>query len=593
LERSNVRESPLARELVFVMTSPVGRTTAGYPYLPEPAWTRFRDWVPHTLAFGDAVLEAAALVLSTARELGADEAALANLEAAQQVVQQVVFTAAVTAPPDLWLLRHVLGAFSKLGLSERLLAGETLHPDRCTPLRGEELRVDLLFLLGRGLLLVAPDGYRLADHAAARRAFSEIRPLDETLGEGAPSALAEAWRATFSGEADADTRALLLRAIGGELPTPTREPGRWSAVPTEIELGFRLVPLVLGLRAAGRIVGLVEAGRAGPADLVPDDAELDAAARRVFEAAGLSAADGALTVVGRRVLERGPGPFGIIETYHAYLGQLPEILEKGRGAVWVSRTANVAASQDANRRTFERANAALDRFCADSGFSYGVFIEHALGKGEATRQRFEASGDETIRYVGADLEDAAIDAAEGERDAGRLPAGMRFVRAADIGKPELLLAGLTAADLEPEGAVMMVGNGFHEVRGQTDERMRAVFEGYEAAGIIIIFTEETGLSVDDLLETAWNTYHAGFKYVHQRSGQGLRPAVPRPPSALEGDMPASWSECAERAGYVRLDGYSTRSRTVYPYTPTTGHNPAISVIHFCVPRRVAERLGLA
>ena len=110
--------------------------------------------------------------------------------------------------------------------------------------------------------------------------------------------------------------------------------------------------------------------------------------------------------------------------------------------------------------------------------------------------------------------------------------------------------------------------------------------------MVLLFTEETGLSVEDLLAAAWNTYHAGFKYVHERSGQGLRPAEQRPASPFEIMLPLSWAECAERAGYVRLDAYCARGRTVYPYTPASGHNPSISVTHFCVPRALVEKLGI-
>ena len=67
----------------------------------------------------------------------------------------------------------------------------------------------------------------------------------------------------------------------------------------------------------------------------------------------------------------------------------------------------------------------------------------------------------------------------------------------------------------PQWAVLMVGTGFHEVRGQSDDGMVAVFAEYARAGLLLMFTEESALSVDDLIETAWNTYHAGFKYVHR------------------------------------------------------------------------------
>ena len=43
----------------------------------------------------------------------------------------------------------------------------------------------------------------------------------------------------------------------------------------------------------------------------------------------------------------------------------------------------------------------------------------------------------------------------------------------------------------------------------------------------LLFTEETGLADDDLRATAWKTYHVGFRWVRETSGQGLRPAWDR------------------------------------------------------------------
>ena len=98
--------------------------------------------------------------------------------------------------------------------------------------------------------------------------------------------------------------------------------------------------------------------------------------------------------------------------------------------------------------------------------------------------------------------------------------------------------------------------------------------------------------MDDLLETAWNTYHSGFRYVHERSGQGLRPATSPVPSTYGPPLPASWTECASRAGYVRAQDYCSRSRSIFPYPTSNGHNPSISHNHFFVPGRIAQRLGL-
>ena len=253
----------------------------------------------------------------------------------------------------------------------------------------------------------------------------------------------------------------------------------------------------------------------------------------------------------------------------------------------VSRGENVAASQDANRKTFKDGNDALDRFCKDYSFNYSVYIEHAVGRGEATRQRFERNGENAILYFGADLEDAAIDEAVKQQAAGELPRNMRFIRGADIGVPERVTAQLEAWGVPTQGAVMIVGNGFHEVRDQTNEKMKAIFEGYQNAGIFLIFTEESGLSDLDLVRTAWNTYHAGFRYVHELSGQGLRPAL-----AAEAGARWSWSQCATSAGYMVHSGYSTRTRTIFPFRKGNATNPSISMTYFCIPSEFITPLGV-
>jgi len=581
-----VATSPLLRELAVTLTVPTGTSTSGHPYLQPSVWHRFRDWVPHLFGEGRAVLAGLERLTALIGEAGAaaDEVAVAKSAAA--VVAQVVRTAAITAPSDLWLLRYVVDAIGALGLASRLASDEGLDPRR-TDARAEELEIDLRFLLGRGYLVrVGPHAYRLAPHPLARRLMSDLPRLPESR----PSDFAASWAAAARGEAPL-YRAHMLAVAEETEPPSTRWPGLWMASPEEVAVGYALVPLLVGLKAAARSDVLAEQDRLSPEDVLPHDEDLSRAAWRILRAAAVVDDDGALGELGRRVLERGPGPMGIIEAYHPYMARLVDVLTKGRGEVWVERSANVAASQVANQKSFERANDALDRFCEDTGFTYDTFIEHAMGRGEAIRQRRARDGDD-VRFIGADLEDAAVDAAEAERAAGNLPADTLFIRNADIARPETLLEPLARAGVNPAGAVMMVGNGFHEARVVDDDAMTEVFAGYARAGLVLLFTEETGLAVDDLLETAWNTYHAGFKYVHERSGQGLRPAVKRPGSGLEGKLPASWAECAERGGYLRLDKYCVRSRTVYPYPTASGHNPAISVTHFLVPAALAAEMGL-
>jgi len=587
LADAELATDPLCRELVPVLLSPTSLSSAGFPYLHRPAFCRLRDWVPHILSMGPPVL--AALDRIEAKAAAGPEAELESLHRATRVVRQVVNTAAVTAPSTLWLLRHVLSTFAALGICERLLNDEVISPDGCPPLQADELRIDLNLLLGRSYVVRSGDGVRLGENRTARRVIGEATPIQDHI----PAALTAPWALAFGGDDLSDSEAAVLLEVAADPPAVSeREAGRWAALPEEIELGYRLVPMVLGLWASGRLPALLETGRLSSEVLIPGNAALGQAARQVLEAAGSIDSQGRWTSVGRRLMTRGVGSFGIIEAYHPYMGQLDKVLRSGRGAVHVQRSTNITASQEANRKTFEAANDSLDRFCEKTGFTFDVFIEHAIGRGEATRQRFERGSEGWIHYFGADLEDAAIDAAEQGRAAGTLPSEMRFVRKADIGQAQVLVDAIEGAGLSTEGAVMLVGNGFHEIRGQSDERMVEVFAAYERAGIVLLFTEENALSVDDLLETAWNTYHSGFRYVHERSGQGLRPALPAVPSQMGRPLPASWTECATRAGYVRATDFCDRSRTIYPYPTANGHNPSISHNHFFVPGRIAARLGL-
>jgi len=573
---------PLATVLAEVLGHKTFISSAGFPYLAEPAYAALRDRIPQLLGWGAHTWDALEELTSTVE--GLSEAERQEVSQSRRVVQQVLRTAAITAPPALWLVRHVLGAMAEAGLTRRLLAEESIRPED-TDFNTEELDIDFSFLSVMGILDRVDGAFRLSRRPEARRVMESLGPLPE----GEPVDAAALWSDACSGAAlDEEDRNHLLVLAGGALPRSSHAQTNWFPTYEEIALGYRLVPLVVGMASSGTAADCLKQTSLAPIDLVPDDAALGAAALQLLHAAGVARPvpgldECVLTALGRRLLERGPGPFGIIEAYHPYMAELTTILRKGRGCIHLTRSTNIAASQRANRESFRKANDALDRYCRDTGFRYTVFIEHALGRGEATRQRFVRSGDKGIQYVGADLEDAAIDAAMAERDAGLLPSEMVFVRHADIGRADTLLEALAAHDINPRGAVMMVGNGFHEVRDAHDERIVEVFRAYADAGIVLIFTEETALSIGDQQATAWNTYHPAFRYVHEKSGQGLRPSISRPLNP-DDPLPMSWTAAADAGGYQKQDTYCTPGRTIYPCPPPSGHNPSTYVNYFLVPK---------
>ncbi|MCB9674733.1 MAG: hypothetical protein H6737_06425 [Alphaproteobacteria bacterium] len=553
-----------------VASHPTSVSSAGYPFL-EPSGYRFlRDRVPHLFSLGQRCLDT--LDRLTAELDGAGDA---NGVRALKVARQVVLTAAITAPADLWLMRNLLCVLHRHGLVEPLLEGRALYPDEPGPhgpLDAHQLRIAFDFLTARGLVEPYDTGVRIAGHPRV--------PAVLALGAvDVPVSATAAWREALEGGDPA-----VLHGLPAVSPREDARQTHWVATAGEVEIGHQLVPLVLAMRSR-------DATQLARGDRFPTlFGALQPRAVSILTAAGWLR-DGVVTALGARGFRRGPGPFGIIETYHPYLAAADVLFAGGEAPIWVERGENVAASQDANRATFMKANDALDRFCADHGWSFDVFVEHAVGKGEATRIRYSRDGDR-LAYLGADLEDAAIDAAIEEQRAGRLPAAMTFVRNADIGRPDRIVDALAARGLDSHGAVMMVGNGFHEVRGQTDASMIEVFRGYHDAGIVLVFTEENALSSDDIRETAWNTYHAAFRYVHALSGQGLRPADRRPPTRSGHLLPTAWSECGRAAGYVPLPDYGYRSRTIFPAPNADGHNPSISVTHFFLPSGLAARLGI-
>jgi len=553
-------------------------STAGFPYLSDASFRLFKDRVPHLFRDG---LELLRWLGALSERLGTMEDVSAqgrtSMERAIRVLRTMVFTASVTAPPDLWVLRLVLAAHRRSGVLQQFGAGDSVTTADLAArldLEPRQLEIDLCLLHARGYLERWDSGYVLADRAAVAAVPWRLGPLPGNGRVDWVPLVAD----LVSSEGRAEMRELeeFLKPQWADTTT-----GTWIASAEQIELGFRLLPIVLALRVTERTRGLTRGAR-----LEDTIGGAGAHLEPLLAAAGLVEV-GAVTELGARVFARGPGPFGIIAAYHPYFSEIDALLRVGGKQVWVRRGQNVAASQDANRKTFEAANDALDRFCSDWEYSFSVFIEHAVGQGEAVRQRYERDGEARVRYFGADLEDAAIDQAEVQQRLGRLPSNMEFIRRADIGEPQKVVDYLESRGVPTEGAVMMVGNGFHEIRDQNREKMTGVFAGYERAGVVILLTEENSLADRDLIATGWNTYHAGFRYVHEVSGQGLRP------SAGEGHGGRwSWRRCATAGGYMVLDDYGYRSRTIYPFRRPDGRNPAISMSYFCVPRRLAERLGL-
>jgi len=567
---------PQGQVLAAIIFGDTGTSSAGFPVISSQSFQLFLEQVPHLFETGATLLDWLYKIEETLKtENTLADPGKASAERAITVLKTVVQTAAITAPGDLWLMGHVLSSWTHAGLCQKLARDEPLHLMRLASSDGlnlAQLRMDAHLLAARGVLSKSsgPDAYVLAATAEARGLVKQLAPLAPSW----PCDWVAELRLAIAGKSSRTQASRLHKFLSlheDYLPSTSWRPG-----PYEVMIGHRLLPIMLAYHQRG-----IPFDPTKGLPLPGLDLPLGQYLRPVLRAAGIIKSNDLLSLLGERVLTRGVGPFGIIHAYHPYFSSHGTRLSGNPSSqAWVVRADNIAASQDANSRTFTMINDALDRFVSREGFKITTFIEHAVGEGEALRQRYERSSEAGICFVGADLENAAIDRARERQSQGILPPSAQFIRQADIGKPAYLVARLEELGVVTKGAVMVVGNGFHEVRQQTNEGMIQIFRDYNQAGILLIFAEESALADQDLINTAWNTYNAGFRYVHEISGQGLRPAYDFDDETER----FSWRHCAEAGGYWVHPGYTTHTRRIYPFTRVGAANPAISTNYFCIPQ---------
>lgn len=493
-----------------------------------------------------------------------------SLQRASKLLRRMTLTANITAPAVLWLVGKVLTTHKKLGILTDLNVGHVIKVENYARERGlnpRQLEIDLELLCACAYVVKTPLGYQRSPTAAGL-VLQGFEDLNLDYSADLQGELVQ-W---FSGQRGPVRGNLLKRWLSNRVhAAPTRTPG-WIPDLRDLDRSARVVPLVLAFAAMGKAVSF----QAGEKPTMPNGfplPELDLFLRDV----GLVAGD-RVTDLGARVVSRGPGPFGIIAAYEPYLTAHADLLCAPGERPHVRRAANITATRAANAADFARANDALDRFCAEHDFTIRVFIEHALGLGQGTADRWQRNHAARITYIGADYEAAALAGAERRRAAGELPHNLQLLEPVDIGDPLGLFHQLRAKGIPTRGAVMMVSAGFHEIRGKSDAAMVEIFRQYQEAGIILIFIESSDLPGDLLSASAWESYYAGFRWVHDTSGQVLRPPWPVP-----GQRRTSWEELLQRAGYRVDPRYSHGTRTLFPTPVPERDNPPLEHTFFALP----------
>ena len=318
--------------LSVVLGGETSVSTAGFPYISDSSFRLAADRIPHL--FVDAAgllawLEEFEQCLERAGGLSEEDRT--SVGRATKVLRNMVLTAAITAPPDLWVLRQVLAAHRRMGVLSEIESGEVFSAASLAAgleLNEGQLAIDIHLLHARGYLEQAEDGFVITGRESvvdSLRSVGDLAP--EFRGDWVPEMVA--WLDP-SAESEADVESFL------QPPAAAVGTGTWIASASQLELGFRLVPLVLGLRVTGRTESMTRGS-----ELETTLGERSAAAVPLLEACGLAEA-GKVTALGARVFARGPGPFGIIGAYHPYFAELDELLRPGGHEVWVRRRATVA-----------------------------------------------------------------------------------------------------------------------------------------------------------------------------------------------------------------------------------------------------------
>jgi len=229
---------------------------------------------------------------------------------ALKVLQTIVNTAGITAPCDLWLLRQIISSYTELGLNDVLSSRHWKEINAVAQeykLNLEQFQIDLNFFHSRGLIHLNEGRLKCSDLPQAQDIMqSRTALLPDTKGDWVGGTAA-----VLSGKSVSEND-LKSCQVFYSLDCSVSEKLGWVPSFYEIEVGYRLVPLVLALRSLDLTLKLqhkVQIRKLCP----PITEEM----LHLLRFAGMLEFDDQVSLLGERVFTRGPGPFGIIHAYHS------------------------------------------------------------------------------------------------------------------------------------------------------------------------------------------------------------------------------------------------------------------------------------
>ena len=294
---ASLQTHPCSDVLINIVTGDTHISSAGYPYICDGCFQLFIGQVHHLFEDGETLLSWLNLLEKELCNFDTTADETESLNRAIKVLRTIVFTAGITAPPDLWVLRQVLSAHKQLGTLDWLLSGQPLKPQTFAEMHGlnvKQLQIDLHFLHSRGYLSTTATGFLITENKHSDDVFRMVQPLKQEYQANMVGKLTE-W---FSGK-NRDTSARQFLQDWLDFTAKPRPTGSWIANYFQIELGYRLVPLVLGLRV-NELTGPLQEGVPFTAYVSGVFPELG----RIFDLAGL-VKHNRVTQLGARVFARG------------------------------------------------------------------------------------------------------------------------------------------------------------------------------------------------------------------------------------------------------------------------------------------------
>lgn len=158
---------PKRSYLLQILTGRTSLSSSGFPYISERSFRLFLNHIPHLFADGNSLLTWLAKAEKPAEKTKEfSQTERESFLRSLQVLRTVIYSAAVCAPPDLWILRHVLSVHSQLGITRLISTGSEINPDELAGklnLDPKHLSWDFSLLHSRGYLQPTRKGYVIAD----------------------------------------------------------------------------------------------------------------------------------------------------------------------------------------------------------------------------------------------------------------------------------------------------------------------------------------------------------------------------------------------------------------------------------------------